>query len=102
LATVPANVPTPVLQPYIGDYIELRAVGQNFYGVFSAYTSLASATFPAGVTWQRNQNGTNFLDTNNMTVVQASIDPFLVRSIERTASCPPTRQAQSVALRIGC
>jgi len=36
LAKTPALEPTRDFDPYIGDYVELHAVGKRFYGVFSA------------------------------------------------------------------
>src|SRR6478609_501458 len=36
LASVPANTPAPTFLPYIGDYMHMMAVGNTFYGVFSA------------------------------------------------------------------
>ncbi|HEX2780636.1 MAG TPA: hypothetical protein VHM30_14120, partial [Gemmatimonadaceae bacterium] len=71
----------------IGDYLNMVAVGQNFYGVFSAYNSLTSATFPAGVTWQRNRTAPGdpmprLLGNDGTTTVPPSIDPFFFRTTE--------------------
>ena len=78
LATVPANTPVRTFYPYIGDYIDLMALGTNFYGVFSANNTPNMANFPNGVIYQRNANfGTNtLLDLDNVTPVDPSIDPF--------------------------
>ena len=84
LATVPANTPAPLWQPYIGDYANLVAVGKDFYGIFSANNTPNNANFPNGVTYQRNHNfGTQTLFAlNGTTVVPASIDPFFFRHTE--------------------
>lgn len=65
----------------LGDYVNLRAVGKDFYGVFSAANTPDPANFPNGVTFLRNRNETthelrNVADTAN---VAASIDPFFFR-----------------------
>jgi hypothetical protein len=71
----------------IGDYLNMIAVGKNFYGVFSAYNSLTSATFPAGITWQRNTTPPGdpmprLLGLDGVTTVNPSIDPFFFRTTE--------------------
>ena len=47
LADVPASEPKRDFQPYIGDYIDLRAHGTRFYGVFSANNTPDLTHFPA-------------------------------------------------------
>jgi hypothetical protein len=84
LADVPdANGSYAGVNP-IGDYANLIAVGKNFYGVFSANNTPTNANFPNGVTYQRNANfGTHtLLDTNGVTSVAVSIDPFFFRETE--------------------
>ncbi len=66
----------------IGDYDGLIAVGKNFYGVFSADNDLVNATFPAGVTFQRNHNATQFLGNDGVTPVARSVDPFFYWTME--------------------
>src|SRR5215472_8407266 len=66
----------------IGDYDDLIAVGKNFYGVFSADNDLVNATFPAGVTFQRNHNATHFLGNDGVTQIASSVDPFFYRTTE--------------------
>ena len=84
LATVPANFPVPVFQPYIGDYAGLASVGKDFYGIFSANNSPDLARFPNGVTYQRNADFTTrrLLDTDGTTPVAVSIDPFFFKITE--------------------
>ena len=66
----------------IGDYLDLVAVGHDFYGVFSADNDLVNASFPAGVTFQRNHDATHFLGNNGVTQVAASVDPFFFKTTE--------------------
>lgn len=81
LADVPANAPALIFTPYIGDYVHLMAVGETFYGIFSANNTPNNANFPNGVTYQRNANFTTntLLNTDNVTPVGISIDPFFFR-----------------------
>lgn len=88
LATTPAN--TPALnasqgRTYLGDYIDLVAVGKNFYGTFCADNTPATANFPTVMaTYLRNIDTTTqtLVDTDGTTPVAASIDPFFVKAIE--------------------
>lgn len=97
LATTPAN--QPVLnasqgRTYIGDYIDMVAVGKNFYGAFCANNTPNPANFPATPATAATPNGAvflrnvttsapwNLLGTDGSTVVSASIDPFFVQAIE--------------------
>jgi hypothetical protein len=71
----------------IGDYLRILAVGKNFHGVFSAYNDLVNASFPAGVTFQRNKTAPgvmppSFLGVDGVTPVASSIDPFFFRTTE--------------------
>lgn len=83
----PNNVP-PVPQtcggpcdPYVGDYFDLEAVGNTFFGTFSASNDLNTAFSPFGVTFQRLTAGDPAAGTfvlldgagNN---VPFSIDPY--------------------------
>jgi hypothetical protein len=78
LATVPSATPAFVFMPYLGDYLHVLAVGRNFYGIFSANNTPDAANFPSGVTYQRNANFATktLLNTDNITPVAVSIDPF--------------------------
>jgi len=71
-----------VFLPYLGDYLHLMAVGQNFYGIFSANNTPNPANFPAGVTFQRNCDKTKHVlfDVDGKTPVDISIDPFFFQS----------------------
>lgn len=64
----------------IGDYSNLVSVGNDFYGVFSAYNEPDLSNFPVGVIYLRNHdfNTKRLLNVNNSTVVQPSVDPFFV------------------------
>jgi hypothetical protein len=78
LATVPSATPVATFHPYLGDYINLKAVGKTFYGIFCANNTPNMANFPNGVKYQRNANFTThtLLNVDNKTPVAASIDPF--------------------------
>jgi hypothetical protein len=64
--------------PYIGDYVRLLAVGNDFYGVFCGNNTPDHANFPSGVTYQRaaDWNARTLLNTDNVSPVAPSIDPF--------------------------
>jgi hypothetical protein len=69
----------------IGDYDNLIAAGNDFYGAFSAHNVPAVANFPSGVTYLRNANFATqqLLAVDNVTpVLGTSVDPFFVRCIE--------------------
>ncbi|HET8622556.1 MAG TPA: hypothetical protein VFM14_03260 [Gemmatimonadales bacterium] len=78
LADTPEDAPTYKFDPYIGDYADLEAVGQDFFGVFSAHNMPDPANFPYGVVYQRNHDFGRrlLLDVDQQTIVPESIDPF--------------------------
>ena len=78
LATTPVDGATFAFDPYIGDYADLQAVGEAFYGIFSAHNVPDLANFPHGVHYQRKADfGTHqLLAVNGITPVANSIDPF--------------------------
>jgi hypothetical protein len=91
LATFPDNeFPMPT-QPYIGDYEGLVAVGNTFFGTFSASNVPDIKRFPRGVFYQRsfkekgvvksNQNvlGADTLDNGQGQMQPISIDPFFFK-----------------------
>lgn len=88
LADFPAQgTGSPAGSRIIGDYLNMVAVGKNFYGVFSSYNNLSSATFPLGVTFQRNKTpdgdpSPHLLGVDGVTTVSPSIDPFFFRTTE--------------------
>lgn len=76
-----ASSPPRDFLPYLGDYIRLLAVGDDYYGVFSGSNKPDQANFPSGVTYQRNANWTThkLFAADGATPVPISIDPFFVR-----------------------
>ncbi len=66
---------------FMGDYLDLIAVGRTFYGVFPALNTPDYANFPQGVTFQRNVDFTTHQVRNlgNTANVAASIDPFFFK-----------------------
>jgi len=81
LADTPDNTPAPTFQPYIGDYVDLIAVGRTFYGIFSASNLPDLNNFPQGVTYQRNVDfaRTKLRNDTDTADVNVSIDPFFFR-----------------------
>jgi hypothetical protein len=88
LATVPAATPLRQFFPYIGDYANIMAVGDNFYGVFCANNFPSLANFPQGVHYQRNHNfiTKKLFAQDGHTEVAPSIDPFFFK----TGFIPPS------------
>jgi len=78
LHQAPSNTPGRVFFPYLGDYVRLLAVGQEFYGVFAGNNTPDMANFPSGVTYQRHAdwNTHTLLNSDAATPVSPSIDPF--------------------------
>ncbi len=64
--------------PFIGDYLHLMAVGNDFHGIFSADNTPDKANFPSGVVFQRNADFGRkvLLGTDNSTIIDSSIDPY--------------------------
>jgi hypothetical protein len=81
LHQAPNNVSDTTGAGPLGDYIHLMAVGQVFYGVFAGNNTPDMANFPQGVSYQRNVNFGNkkLLALDNVTNVDASIDPFFFK-----------------------
>jgi hypothetical protein len=82
LATVPADTPLRQFFPYIGDYANIMAVGDTFYGVFCANNTPSLLNFPQGVKYQRNHDFTTktLFNLDGITPVAASIDPFFFKT----------------------
>jgi len=80
LANTPAATPAFSGNPYLGDYLSMMAVGQSFFGIFTANNTPDLANFPNGVTYQRNANFATktLLDLSNNPVA-VSIDPFVFK-----------------------
>ena len=104
LASVPANRPARQFYPYIGEFANIMAVGDIYYGVFSANNTPDLANFPQGVSFQRNHNfGTKQLfAANGVTPVVPSIDPFFfttgfVQSVQK----PPSNWASVIIILFG-
>ncbi len=86
LADVPDQKGTYGGQNPIGDYDNLVAVGQDFYGIFSGFNHPDLANFPNGVTYLRYHNFATkqlFTDVGLTTPVSSeSIDPFFFHVVE--------------------
>jgi hypothetical protein len=84
LHTALASTPARTFLPYLGDYIRLLAVGNDYYGVFSGSNLPDRGSFPSGIRFQRNADWANrrLLANDNSTTVDVSIDPFFVHYAE--------------------
>jgi hypothetical protein len=97
LTSWPQNNPVkdPNRTTYIGDFQQLVAVGNVFYGAFSASNQLVMTQFPKGVFYQRSFNTDGTVRNNDYpfkygkmgntvdgtgNVVAVSIDPFFFRT----------------------
>lgn len=94
LASVPVRAVRAHWQPYLGDYVELRAVGRTFMGVFSAANVPDVRNFPSGVSFLRNvdRRGRRLLTRDGTAEVVPSIDPFFFR----VGKLPPPPPASPV------
>jgi hypothetical protein len=68
-------------QPRLGDYLHLMAVGDVFYGIFSASNVPDLSRFPSGVTFQRHNNSATkkLRDQKDRKDVNPSVDPFFFK-----------------------
>lgn len=75
----------PKFVPFLGDYLHLMAVGNTFYGIFSASNTPDIANFPSGVVFQRNADFTRkvLIGTDNSTIVDPSIDPYYFEAADQ-------------------
>jgi hypothetical protein len=78
LARHPSNQPARVYLPYLGDYTQMLAIGNKFYGVFTAGNRPLKQNFHANVTFLRKADWTGgvLLDTLNAPHSRFSMDPF--------------------------
>jgi hypothetical protein len=85
LSRFPATeLDTIVGQPRLGDYLHLMAVGDAFYGIFSASNVPDQSRFPSGVTFQRPKDfATKKLLNQDGKEVQSSVDPFFFKVTEQ-------------------
>jgi len=86
LADVPDSEGTYSGSNPIGDYDNVNAIGQDFYGVFSGFNHPDPANFPNGVTYLRYHNFTSkqlYADSALTTPVSSeSIDPYFFHLVE--------------------
>lgn len=81
--TVLATVLATNLSPnstYIGDYTNIMAVGDNFYGVFCAFNNPETQYWPQGVKFLRNHNYNSLFGTDDLSPISPSIDPFFFQT----------------------
>jgi hypothetical protein len=73
-----ADSPKAFYQPLLGDRGSLMAVGNDFYGVFSALNKPEARWFPWGAQFQRQNRLGKLLTSKGNSEVTPSIDPFFV------------------------
>jgi hypothetical protein len=68
---------------FLGDYLHLMSVGNDFYGIFSSNNNPDRLQFPYDVTFQRRESSDHkqLLDSHG-NEVRHSIDPFFVKVTE--------------------
>ena len=88
LSTFDQTTVNSAVGPYIGDYQDLEAVGDTFYGAFAASNDPQAANFPEGCYYQRNWstgtmdfNGGPIMGNGNSLIDAASIsiDPYFFK-----------------------
>jgi hypothetical protein len=76
----PALSPTKTFDPFLGDYAYLTALGQEYFGIFSASNEPDLSHFPNNVIYQRNHDFVSKNLTNLAgATVPISIDPFFFK-----------------------
>jgi hypothetical protein len=91
LAAWPVNSPIKTFDPYIADYQQLLAVGDTFYGTFSASNNPLVADFPSGVFFQRDINVKGKVQNNFNLTQDGTLDD---------GSGPPPAPGKSPAVSI--
>ncbi|MCD4665686.1 MAG: hypothetical protein K8R68_10500, partial [Bacteroidales bacterium] len=76
-----SDLAASTIRPELGDYLDMVAVGNSFYGVFPASNSPDDANFPLSVTYLRNADFTTkqLRNVTNTANVNVSVDPFFFR-----------------------
>jgi hypothetical protein len=76
-----SDLASSLINPSLGDYLDMEAVGNTFYGVFPASNRPIATNFPHSVTYRRNADFTtnqlrNLTNTSNVNI---SVDPFFFK-----------------------
>jgi hypothetical protein len=102
LGTESNATPAIAFHPYLGDFYDLTAIGNTFYGTFSAsnqddgtHASFGSATFLRNFTGTPGTASFQLKDTGGVNNVAASIDPFF---FSVSTSPPPPPGVATVAI----
>jgi hypothetical protein len=76
----PALQPAKTFDPFLGDYAYLTALGQTYFGIFSASNEPDLTHFPSGVSYQRSHDfpSKKLMNLAGATV-KISIDPFFFK-----------------------
>jgi hypothetical protein len=83
LATTPHGPDLVDLEPFLGDYTELQAVGTTFYGAFAAPFSPDCSWYRPGFVFTRAVPKPRCPVVAGATGPAASVDPFFVRATRR-------------------
>jgi hypothetical protein len=102
LATTPSETPKFQFQPYLGDYIKLLAVNDDFYGVFCANNTPDVNNFAKQLIYRRNADfGKHTLfAVDGITPVESSIDPFFFKASSQLIDTTPAPLYGSAAQRM--
>jgi hypothetical protein len=98
LAETQASVPLSDLMPYLGDYMDLVSVDNEFFGVFSANNDFINSVFPQGLTYARLGAGSWVIPYYGL-YVEASIDPYFF-AIERLSFAGLRKWLQAVVAKL--
>lgn len=73
----PGLQPTCCYAPFIGDFMDMVAVGRTFFGTFTSSGDGATGRYPNGVEYIRHRPGTTVIDPNGIPhTIVPSIDPY--------------------------
>jgi hypothetical protein len=91
LSTTPAETPAKQTDPYLGDYVNLLAVNDDFYGVFCANNTPDANNFAKQLIYRRNADFGNhaLFAADGITQVESSIDPFFFKASSQLIHTTP-------------
>jgi len=75
LAQTKSDTPEAIIMPYLGDYMDLKSVGGDFYGVFSANNQFSQNAYPQGLKYWRRPGGAPLM-VGFGAQLPVSIDPY--------------------------
>ena len=97
LATMRAGNPGQCGMPYLGDYMDLKTINGDFYGVFSSTSDMSGSNFPVGVKYARTPTVAQLARCPDSTAQpETSIDPYFFRIDRHWFSARQSRFARSI------